>query len=380
MLTDARLDKGMDIASKANQVTRIDQHTYKVKSQSGNGEYDVISGESGWLCPCYDFMYRMCRKAGDKCKHIYAVEFSSEFRQQVEKSVKQVIVIKPLSDLVCKYCNSKEIERDGVRKNKKSGTVQKYHCRDCDSYFTFNAGFDKMHGTPQLITTAMQLYLGGESLRNVQKFLALQNLKVTHQTVWNWIKRYTSLMQKYLDKIQPQVSGVWRTDELYLKVKGNPKYLYALMDDETRYWISAQVSDKKYTEDIRPLFQEGKRIAGKKPATLISDGAPNFHEAYKMEYWSRVEPRTVHVRHIHMKNDHNNNKMERLNGELRDREKVMRSLKKIDSPIILGMQQNHNLFRGHMGLDGKTPAEAAGIEIKGQNKWITVIQNAASQK
>ena len=30
-----------------------------------------------------------------------------------------------------------------------------------------------------------------------------------------------------------------------------------------------------------------------------------------------------------------------------------------------------------MGLDGKTPAEACGIEINGDNKWITLIQNAS---
>jgi hypothetical protein len=30
-----------------------------------------------------------------------------------------------------------------------------------------------------------------------------------------------------------------------------------------------------------------------------------------------------------------------------------------------------------MGLDGKTPAEACGIEIKGNDKWKTLIQNAS---
>ena len=40
-------------------------------------------------------------------------------------------------------------------------------------------------------------------------------------------------MQKYLDKITPNVSDVWRADELFLKVKGNNKYLFAFMDDET---------------------------------------------------------------------------------------------------------------------------------------------------
>jgi hypothetical protein len=32
-----------------------------------------------------------------------------------------------------------------------------------------------------------------------------------------------------------------------------------------------------------------------------------------------------------------------------------------------------------MGLDGKTPAEAAGITVEGENKWLTIIQNAAKE-
>ena len=44
-------------------------------------------------------------------------------------------------------------------------------------------------------------------------------------------------MKSYLEQITPNVSDDWRADELYLKVRGNPKYLYALMDDQTRFWI-----------------------------------------------------------------------------------------------------------------------------------------------
>jgi hypothetical protein len=29
-----------------------------------------------------------------------------------------------------------------------------------------------------------------------------------------------------------------------------------------------------------------------------------------------------------------------------------------------------------MALGGKTPAEKAGIAVKGENKWLTIIQNA----
>jgi hypothetical protein len=51
-----------------------------------------------------------------------------------------------------------------------------------------------------------------------------------------------------------------------------------------------------------------------------------------------------------------------------------------DSVIFDGYQIYHNYFRPHLELDGKTPAEASGIKIKGQNKWITLIQNASNSQ
>jgi len=72
--------------------------------------------------------------------------------------------------------------------------------------------------------------------------------------------------------------------------------------------------------------------------------------------------------------------MERMNGEIRDRERVMRTLEKPDTPILTGMRIYHNYVRPHDGLNGKTPAEAAGVQIKGENKWLTLIQNAAQSK
>lgn len=184
-------------------------------------------------------------------------------------------------------------------------------------------------------------------------------------------------MQRYLDKITPQVSDTLRADGMFLKVKGNMKYLYALMDDLTRFWIAQEVADTKFTADLRPLFQQGKRIAEKKPKTLITDGAPNFHEAYLKEFYtSRIENRTEHIRHIRLQGDRNNNRMERFNGEVRDREKVMRGLERKDSPILAGYQIYHNYIKPHKALDNRTPAQAAGIEVKGKDKWLTIIQNA----
>ncbi|MGA3406348.1 MAG: hypothetical protein ABSD49_11510 [Candidatus Bathyarchaeia archaeon] len=103
-----------------------------------------------------------------------------------------------------------------------------------------------------------------------------------------------------------------------------------------------------------------------------------FHEAYIQEWWTRNKAdRTEHIREIRLAGKVHNNKMERMNGEIRDRERVMRTLEKSDTPILKGIQIFHNYVRPHTALKGKTPAEAAGIEIKGKDKWLTIIQNAS---
>ena len=49
------------------------------------------------------------------------------------------------------------------------------------------------------------------------------------------------------------------------------------------------------------------------------------------------------------------------------------------TPILTGYQLFHNYIRPHMGLNGLTPAEACGVKIEGENKWLTLIQNASKR-
>jgi transposase-like protein len=175
-----------------------------------------------------------------------------------------------------------------------------------------------MKHNPQAITSAMQLYFSGESLRNTMKSLKLLGVEVSHQTVYNWIRKYVALMNSYVEKIVPNVSDTWRADELYVRIKGDMKYLFALMDDETRFWIAQEVAETKYKHDARKLFQLGMKATGKKPMTLITDGLAVYHLAYMKEFWTKKKAtRTEHINAIRIRGDKNNNKMERFNGEVK---------------------------------------------------------------
>jgi len=206
-----RETKGQTLAAN-NHVTRVDEDTYRVRSQSSNRDYDIIATELGFKCSCPDHMFR-----GAKCKHIFCVEFSLKLREKVEEDQ---VIIPAINYQNCPRCKLDNIVKHGIRHNK-SGNLQRYFCNDCSKWFGFNLGFEGMHASPQVITSAMQLYFTGESLRNVRRFLELQGVKISHMSVYRWIGKYVTLMNNYLEQIKPNVSNVWRTDELYLKVKGN---------------------------------------------------------------------------------------------------------------------------------------------------------------
>ncbi len=370
---EARRMRGEAIARLTGQMHK-DGETYRVHSQHGDWFYTVTPTESGWFCSCPDFVQR----GVPACKHVFAVQFSLKVRETVKtERENREVVIEQFNASACLLCGSASLKKFGVRHNK-AGDIQRFKCLACSKTFSVNIGFEKMKHNPKAITSAMQLYFNGESLRNVAESLALIGAKVSHQTIYKWIRKYTGLMEKYVEKMAPNVSDTWRADEIHMKFKGNMKYVFALMDDETRYWIAQDVAGSKETVDARNLFLRGESAMGKKPKVLITDGLKAYRQAVKGTWWThRLETRTRHIRHVTIQGDRNNNKMERLNGEIRDREKVTRGLKNEDTPILKGYQIFHNYVRPHEGLQGKTPAEACGIQVKGDNKWVTLIQNAS---
>ena len=81
-MTESREVKGKSIADQGN-VKKVNDHSFKVKSQSGKGAYEVKATPNGMTCTCPDFVYR-----GGKCKHIQATRYYLE----IEKDTPQGIV------------------------------------------------------------------------------------------------------------------------------------------------------------------------------------------------------------------------------------------------------------------------------------------------
>ena len=374
---NARMQRAKQMMEMPDCAVQFSPEKFSVRSQSiPQIHYIVTKTDKGLVCDCPDHI-----KRNADCKHIKIV---LELIRKNHDSILQqepVRILERSNRVLCKFCDSGRLKKDGIRKNKK-GNVQQYKCLDCNKRFVMNMGFEKMKSDDGVITRALQMYYSGMSVRDVADCLEQEGITVSHVAVYGWVEKCSRMTSNYVKGIVPRVSETWRTDEIFIKVKGIKKLQYSVLDHETRYMITKLVANTKYTEDVRPMFVEAMMIADKKPATLISDGAANFHEAWRSEYKSKnhLQKDTEHIRHIHMKGDKNNNRMERLNGTIRDREVSYRGIKKMDSPLFDGFQTFYNFSKKHSGIGKKTPAEMAGITVDGPNKWKTLIQNAALSK
>jgi len=358
-------------AQMAESIRRLDVNTFTIISQETGQRYYVTRSLEQWVCDCKDHLNRQ-----RECKHLQIIfenmkKSSSSLHVQEEKT--EPIIIPEITQPICRYCKSSNCKKDGIRKTKYEKR-QIYRCHDCKRRFTNNHGFEGKHFSYKTITESLNAFFSGMSCRNVSQHIEMfHKIPVSPSTVYNWVAKFSVMLHDYLASKRPELGSMFRADEMWLKIDGMKCYLFSTIDDDTRYWIAAEMADRKAGHNADNLLEDTKKHAGKEPTQFRTDGLPSYMESSK-----KVYPNARHTRHIHLQGDKNNNKMERFNGTIRDRTKVFRGLKKMSTPLIKGLRVFYNFIRHHSALkEHKTPARQAGIIVKGHNKWKTLIQNAS---
>jgi putative transposase len=369
-MMETRAIRAYAILNNGSSITQLGQGTFLVPSQSKNGnKYRVEQIDGVWTCECPDHQFRRVI-----CKHIYATQLWINLTKNLKPKI-----VKPEYPEVyeCKFCGSTEITKYG---KKTKQFKQCYYCKACQKTFVPDTITRKMWFNPQVVTSVLDLYYKGVSLRNIQDHLSqIFGVQLNSpQTILNWIKKYEGLIGEYIKTLKPELGKQWHVDEMKVKFGGSWKWLWNVMDKETRFLLASNITEKRETEDAREVFALAKEIAkGQKPDRVVTDGLHAYQKAFTKEFYTIRAPRTEHISHIHLTGDMNNNLIERLHGTKRDREKTFRGLKTDETPIIPMQDIYYNFVKPHLALKGKTPAEMSGIGIEDRNKWLGLLKKAS---
>jgi transposase-like protein len=232
-----------------------------------------------------------------------------------------------------------------------------------------------------LITAALDLYFKGLSLRSITDHLnQIHALNISHLTVYRWVKKYVRLTGRFARRLKPRVSKTWHADEMKIRVNGEPRNLWNLMDHKTRYLIVAQITNRRRTREAERLLTNGLRKTALQQLDVISDGLSSYDRAIEHMRENNSLPRIRHHTDAGLSKRKSNNRLERLNGTTRERLKTMRGLDSDRSSrkFAEGYANYYNLIRPHSALGGKTPGHAAKAwKAKGTNRWISLIKDSA---
>jgi len=232
------------------------------------------------------------------------------------------------------------------------------------------------------ITSCMNMYYAGMSLRKIQEHLQMFAPKNSHySTIYRWIVKYAKMISTLTDNIQIKSGKELMSNEMEYRRLGEQNWFVDVMDTETRFVVASDYMKSRTIENLTKVPKKGKLVTGKQIKVITTDGLQGYEKVLKKSFglkthWNHKSP-IIHNAVIASERGFNH-KIERLHNTIRDRTKIMRGFHgSLESAraIMKGMEIYYNFIRKHQGIDGKTPSEEAIPELcLSTNKWLSLIK------
>ncbi len=267
----------------------------------------------------------------------------------------------------CKYCQSERIRKYGLYKG-----VQRYFCNACKRKFTATDTIPKMQYSTSKIADVLNMYYEGMSLHEIRRNLIQQHGDyISDVTALNWVKRFSKMAIMEAGKYKPNVGSVWVADETVIDIDGKNVWFWDIIDAKTRFLIASHMSFTRTTRDAQALMKQAYERTGKIPRVIYTDKLKAYLDGIELTFGGD----TMHKQGSPFDVENNTNLIERFQGTIKSRTKVMRGLHTVESARLFldGWLVHYNFFRPHMSLNDRTPASVAGIKFPFRN-WKDITE------
>ena len=244
----------------------------------------------------------------------------------------------------CKQCGVENFHRDGKNSQRK----QLYKCKSCGFRFIWCSDLPNKRFFTNVISLAVELYVEtGISLRTLAKKLKkFFNIKVSHETIRQWIKIY----EKPISRREIAVSTRWHADETYIKIKGIGHWLWIVRCRETGNVLSWRITKGRFFKDAKNLMQDALNVAGTRPESITTDGLYQYAAAIKKVMGWKWN--IYREKHIIDSGIGKNWFIERLNREVKRRIKWFSTFQSLEGAKTFFSVWFHNLNQSEFPTQG----------------------------
>ena len=269
--------------------------------------------------------------------------------------------------ITCKWCGSTDIIKHGVDEG-----VQEYICQKCGRKFSTKDAPYGMRTAVDQIGMSLNMYYTGSSLSDIaQQLKTTYDNPVDRSTVYRWLIRFTREAIKLFAPLKPKVSDTWIADETAIKFEDKLYWIWDVIDRDTRFLLASYLSPNRGTKEAKILMELASERADKIPRKVITDKLKAYLDGIELAFGAE----TRHIQSSPFSETDSTNIIERFQGTIKERTKVVWGFKSLDSArlILDGFLIHYNFFRPHISLGNRTPAEAARVTVPCKN-WTELVR------
>jgi len=210
------------------------------------------------------------------------------------------------------------------------------------------------------VSRAVAEFYMGNSVNDIRETLYQETgYRPSKSIIWKWITKYTDLAIEHFKDFHPKVGSVWTADETMVDLDRQLKvWVYNVIDERTRYLLASRIALSRTTHHAQMVMKEAQRRAGKAPTQVLTDANRSYDDGIELVFGADTE----HVKTKPFAGGATTQRIERYHGTFKDRVKVMRAFKDIETLMQFndGWLVYYNYFKPHQALNNRTPAEDAG--------------------
>ena len=250
---------------------------------------------------------------------------------------------------------------------------QRYRCKTCDKKFREPDAFqERRHFPVQQVGAALQGYFDGQSYREAARSIGrtFRTDPPDEASVFRWVQGYARGAAEEMRKHKVPIGKEWVADEMQVNLRGKPYWLWNVQDRRSRYLLATHLTPKRDARAGEIVMRKAKEAAANAPEVIRTDKLTSYTPAIK-----KLFPKTKHLHSEGLRAEVNNNLSERMQGIIRERDKVLRAMKTRETGqnYLDGWSVDYNVFRPHIGLGERTPAQAAGMVVPFKD-WLDVAE------